>query len=127
MPKQSSKKKINLRSELVFLASIVGVILILLIASFNLNFYLAKPTEEQKKALIETRALEALKKEKAFWQGFLSNSPTYLPGWTQLANIEWQIGNKYEAFNALGKASEINPNSMLVKKLSSWFGPRSQL
>lgn len=127
MSKQSAKKEINLGSELVFLASIIAVILILLITSLNLNFYLAQPTEEEKAAFNEARKVEALKKEKAFWHGFLNNSPTYLPGWAQLANIEWQIGNETEAFSALGEANEINPNSVLVKKMSSQFGLKSQL
>lgn len=96
------------KDKLLYLATAVGLLVSLTLISFNINAYL-----NQKKVLAaETQQGEAaqLKSEASFWESFLAQNPTYLPGWLELSKIEYELGNKDYAVGALNTAKAINPN-----------------
>lgn len=96
------------KDSLIYLLSVAGILVSLILINFNIKTYL-----NQKKVLaaatFEEETIE-LKKEAFFWESFLSQNPTYLPGWLELSKIEYQLGNKDYALGALNTAKAINPN-----------------
>lgn len=103
-------KKASFKKQLVFLCSCCAVVLLLFVAGFNLENFLAGKrvlgikTQNQ----IDEQAL--LKEQKIYWEEFLAANPTYLDGWIGLANIEQKLGNLEGAKLSLDKAKAINPN-----------------
>lgn len=73
------------------------------------------------KHVYKTKANEVLAQsvdvfdEQKFWKEHLEKTPTYIPGLTELAKIEFQLGNKSVAVELLGKARSLNPNDERVR------------
>ena len=60
-----------------------------------------------------------LELKKEYWNGFLAKHPNYFPGWTELVEIELELGNQVEANIALQKAIDTNPNNPAITTLMS--------
>ncbi len=90
MPKTANKNKgsDNASKELFIY---VIFLLVLLLASINIDTYL-RPTNIDVKVL----GAETQNKEALFWQDLLSKHPGYIPGWIEIGRID--------------KANEIDPN-----------------
>lgn len=96
------------KDKLLYFLSAVGILVSLTLISLNIKTYL-----NQKKVLAvatESDKTTQLKNEASFWEGFLSQNPTYLPGWLELSKIEYELGDKDYALGALNTAKAINPN-----------------
>ncbi len=111
MPKQSAKSKF----ELKFLLSCFGVIAILFLAGFSLNNYFSKPR------VLGTETPD-FSKEILFWENIVSENPTYIDGWLELARATYELGDKNYAIGALNSAKAINPNSEKVESLAKELG-----
>lgn len=71
-----SAKKVNRRSKEYYILAILTVA-ILLLSAINLNTYLKPDTNT-------VLAAETENVEIVFWQNFLTNNPSYIPGWMDL-------------------------------------------
>lgn len=111
MPKQSAKSKL----ELKFLLSCFGVIAVLFLAGFSLNNYFSKSK------VLGTETPD-LSKEMLFWEKIVSENPTYIDGWLELARVSFELGDKDYAIGALNSAKAINPNSEKIEVLEKELG-----
>lgn len=101
--------------QFAFLLSCFGLIAILFLAGFNLNDYLSKP----KVLGAETPNFS---KEMVFWENIVSENPTYIDGWVELARASYELGDKDYAIGALNSAKAINPNSEKIEVLEKELG-----
>ncbi len=104
------------KDKLTYLLSALGILVSLILISLNIKAYLS-----QKRVLAaetQDEEISQLKKEASFWEGFLSQNPTYLPGWLELSKIEYELGDEDYALGALNTARAINPNSEKVKEFT---------
>lgn len=111
MPKQSAKNKL----ELKFLFSCFCVITVLFLAGFSLNNYFSKPR------VLGTETPDFSEKI-LFWENIVSENPTYIDGWLELAKVTYEHGDKDYAIGALNSAKAINPNSEKVESLTKELG-----
>lgn len=100
MPKQPSKKEL-LKAFFIPIA----VLVILTLATLNLQVYLSGSSQNQ--VLAETTSLE---KEGKFWEGFLSQNPTYIPGWIEYAKINLKLDNPEKVERAEKNIKNLDPN-----------------
>jgi len=70
---------------------IVFVVLLILLSILNLQS-LSKKTTQVLGMENETNNQE-LKKEKIYWEQFLSKQPTYYDGWKRMSEIEFLLGD----------------------------------
>jgi len=110
-------KRGSLKKQLIFLCSCCAVVLLLFVAGFNLESFLADKRVLGLKTQNRIDEQQLLKEQKLYWEEFLAENPTYLDGWIELANIELKLGNLEEAKLSLDKAKAIGPNSSKVKAL----------
>ena len=110
-------KRGTFKKQLIFLCSCCAVVLLLFVASFNLENFLAGKRVLGIKTQNQIYEQELLKEQKLYWEEFLAENPTYLDGWIELANIELKLGKTEEAKLSLDKAKAIGPNSSKVKDL----------
>jgi cytochrome c-type biogenesis protein CcmH/NrfG len=119
MPNKSVPKKKkcirNLKKELLYLCSCCSLIILLFLASFNIESFLSRAQVLG----AQTQKGSTLVGQARYWEDFLSKNPTYLDGWLELAQIEYELGNTNYALGALNSARAINPNSPKVKKLGN--------
>jgi len=111
MPKQSAKSK----SELKFLLSCLGIIAVLFLTGFSLSNYFSEPK------VLGTETPD-LFKEMLFWEKIVSENPTYIDGWLELAKTSYQLGDKDYAVGALNSARAISPNSEKIERLARELG-----
>lgn len=97
---------------------IISIDLLLLLTIFNLYYYL-KPQKVLGVSTLSAKETE-LASRKAYWEDLLSQSPTYLDGWLELAKIELVEGDKVKATEYLNKARDINPNSEKIKRIENY-------
>lgn len=115
MPKQPAKarKKENIfENEVAYIFVFLGVILLLLLSTFNLNLYLNK-----QKVLGSATIEPNSHTEIAFWEDFLNENENYIEGWFELAELKMDEGDISGAREALIKVEKINPNSERLMKL----------
>ena len=98
--------------QFTFLLSCFGIIITLLLAGFNINTYFA-----QQKVLGAEVGANNLIEEKLFWEGVVSENPTYFSGWLELSRITYELGEEDYAVGALNSAKAIDPNSEKIKAL----------
>jgi cytochrome c-type biogenesis protein CcmH/NrfG len=89
------------------------VLIIGVLTFFNLSLYMNK-TNLPSKVLASKDQNNVL-----IWKEFLKSHPDYIEGWIELSKIEFDKGNKSEAYEAYVKAWKINPNSQEVIQLGS--------
>ena len=114
-------KKASFKKQLIFLCSCCAVIFLLFITGFNFENFLAGKRVLGIKTQNQRYEQELLKEQKIYWKDFLTENPTYLDGWIELANIELKLENLEEAKLSLDKAKAIDPNSSKVKILEEAF------
>ena len=120
-PKKFAKKKIGLQSEIVYLCSCCAAIILLTLAGLNLDQFLVKnhvlgaTTDSQ-------RSYENLIRERAYWQDFLKETPRYIDGWLELAQINLDMNDKLAAKESYNKAHEIDPISIKLAPFKEVFG-----
>ena len=122
MPKTAGKKskRIKLKKQFVFLCSCCAVILILLISAFNFESFLTN--QKVLGAQSASSEEDLLYEQKTYWEGLVSDNPTYIDAWIELADINLKLGDIESAKFSLAKAEEINPNSTQVKELRGEIG-----
>lgn len=117
MPKQpakENKKKNSFYNELAYLLVVLGTIILLLLTTFNLDYYL-----EIQEVLGSTTVMSSPHNEIAFWEVFLYENENYVEGWLELAKLKIGEGDMYGAKQALIEVEKINPNSEELIKLKS--------
>lgn len=92
----------------------LAVIALLLLTSLNINKFLIN-----QKVLGASVDNTPLLDEKAYWQKIVSDNPSYVDGYLQLAKIEVELGNKIEAQTFINKALSLDPNSSKIPKVIS--------
>ena len=115
MPKQpakTSKKRATSKNSIFYLFVASGVILILLLTTFNLDRFL-----EKQKVLGSTTEISSSRNEIVFWEIFLRENENYLEGWYELAKLKLNDGDISGSNNALTEIKRINPNSEWLVKL----------
>ena len=97
------------KTVLTLFLSTLGIFTILTLTSAN--FSLLK-VQEVKVLGVESSP----DSERTYWQKIVNQNPTYRDGFIELARVEAEMGN-FEASNVyLGKAKEIDPNSLNLLK-----------
>jgi cytochrome c-type biogenesis protein CcmH/NrfG len=115
MPKQpakASKKKTPFKNEFSYLLVALGVIILFLLTTFNLNHYL-----KRQEVLGSTTVVSGSHNEIAFWEDFLNENENYIEGWLELAKLKIDEGDINGARQALIEVEKINPNSEKLMKL----------
>ena len=110
-------KKASFKKQLIFLCSCCAVVLLLFVAGFNLENFLAGKRVLGIKTQNQIYEQELLKEQKLYWEEFLAANPTYLDGWIELTRINISLGDNSAARIAHQKAEEINPNSEKLNDL----------
>lgn len=65
----------------------------------------------------------ALEKKYAFWQSVASTHPDYRDAFITLASLAYQLGSQDDARGWLAKAQALDPNSLLIQELATFFPP----
>lgn len=99
MPKQPAKKEFFKAFLLAF--AILGI---LALSVFNIKNYLA---EKDASVLSYSTSFE---EENEFWKDFLTENPTYVPGWIEYAKINGKLDNLDEVAKAVEKIKSLDPN-----------------
>lgn len=107
------------KNPAVFLCSCCAVVLLLFVAGFNLENFLAGKRVLGLKTQNQNYEQQLLKEQKLYWEDFLAANPTYLDGWIELANINLKLEARQEAKASLEKAKIISPNSSKIKDLEA--------
>jgi len=97
-------------------------LIIIALSMFNLAVYSYFKTPRFFGVKIQLNTQDDLISKRAFWDNFLTNYPSYLSGWVELAKVELQLENVDSAIAALDIASNIDPNSGLVINAKKEFG-----
>lgn len=111
------KVKINVKALLLHYFYCVAVIVLLTIAGANLNNYLSS-----QKVLAASIDVSPLQEEKIFWQTVVTQTPSYIDGYLQLAKVEVELGNKNEALTYLQQALSLDPNSTKIVEVQNRLG-----
>lgn len=106
------------QNPVFFLLLITSVLALLTLATFNLKTYLLERSyhlSNQSKILgkndLKTRESA---NDISFMKSVLSQNPTYLDGWIELARLEKSVGNLTDYSEAVKKITEISPNFTLI-------------
>ncbi len=120
--KKTPKKKVDLRSEIVYLCSCCAVITLLVLAGFNIDSYIQKDKVLGATTISGEETYKSLIEEKNYWQDFLNSNPEYLDGWVAMIEINLNLNDKLSAKEAYIKAREIDPNSLKIGPYIQIFG-----
>ena len=60
---------------------------------------------------------DVIQKQQYYWEGIVRTYPDYKDAYVMLATINYQLGDKNAAQNAIGKALEIDPNDKRAQEL----------
>ena len=115
MPKQpakASKKDKIVNNEVVYVLTLLGVIVLLSLATFNLHLFV-----EKQQVLGTTTVISNSHNEIGFWEVFLNENENYIEGWFELARLRLSEGNISGAREAVIMIEKINPNSEGLTKL----------
>lgn len=118
----TNNKTSKTKSNLLFLATTCGVIIVFSLTAFNLFLYSSKYSDKVSGVKKEERERHVLREDKASWEKFLKENPTYIDGWLKLAKIAHKLGDKNYAEYALSSATSIDPNSKRVRGARSELG-----
>lgn len=108
-----SKKLTRIYIYLICFTSIAIVL-----SFFNIYLFLTTNSFVQQKSTVTVTNKNLI----IYWNYFLSKNNQYLPGWIELSKLELENGNYTKALEAYKKAKLIDPNSNVVKELSTKFG-----
>jgi len=86
------------------------LVFILFVASFNIFIFLTKPTE--------INNLESTSETFEYWQGVITEYPSYKDGYLTLARLHIEKGNTQTAKLLINQARELSPNENLILPLS---------
>lgn len=92
---QSADSKKNTRGIISQLLTYVVILVVLILASYNIGVFLDK----REVLGIEDNSTVPVKDNRAFWEKFMQEHPEYIPGWIELGRID--------------KVIEIDPNYFL--------------
>lgn len=127
MPKSAKKKtlpkktkpreKVSYKFYLIHYSYCLAIIVLLTIASINLNNYL-----NSQKVLGASVDASPLQNEKNYWQDLVSKNPSYVDGYLQLAKVSVELGNTNEAQSFINKAISLDPNSTKIISVERELG-----
>ena len=115
MPKQpakAKKKKVIFINEVTYIFALLGIIILLFLATSNLHLYLKK-----QEVLGASATSPSSHSEIVFWENFLHENGNYIEGWFELAALKMSEGDTGGAREALIMIEKINPNSERLAKL----------
>jgi hypothetical protein len=119
--KKNLRRKVNFRSEFLYLCSCCAMVLLLSLAGFNINDYVVKSNVLGAKAISGEDSYRSIIEEKNYWQEFLKITPNYLDGWIELISLNLNLNDKNSAKEAFIKAREIDPNSLKLGPYQELF------
>lgn len=119
MPKSAKKKKnkVNYKEYFIHYFFCLLVILLLVLTGVNIDKFL-----NNQKVLGTSVDTTSIQEEKLYWQKIVSDNPTYIDGYLELAKVEVQLGNIQEAQNFINQALQINPNSQRIPEVKKQLG-----
>ncbi|GEM_PF-7109021 len=115
--KEKPKQKVNFQTYFIHYAYCLAIIALLSLTSVNINKYL-----ENQKVLSATIDVTPLQNEKLYWQTLISQNPSYIDAYLQLAKVEVELGNKNEASDLIAKALQLDPNSPKITSAQKALG-----
>lgn len=115
--KSKSKQKVNYTPFFLHYLYCLAIIIFLTVAGFNINKFL-----NNQKVLGTSVDITPLQNEKSYWQQIISNNPTYVDGYLQIAKVDIELGNKNEAMSFLERASNLDPNSSKIQEVKNELG-----
>lgn len=75
-----------------------------------------------KKVLGASIDTSPIQKERAYWREVVTDNPTYVDGYLQLAKVDVELGNKNEATDFIEKALSLDPNSSKITEAQRTLG-----
>lgn len=112
----------NISKFIFYYFSCCMAIFLLFLAGENLRSFLFRNQVLGAEINIQFQKNNELLQEKEYWENFVSQNPSYLPGYIKLVNINFELGDRNSAIINLIKARQINPNSEEVKSLEEVLG-----
>lgn len=109
--KKSAKKRLSLKSEILYVCSCCAVVVLMVLTTLNLKTFTGQNTVLGTSQAFSEEKLYKLNEKKAYWQSFTAVNPDYLDGWIELIRINMELGNKNQASEMFNKARIIDPNS----------------
>lgn len=122
LPKKIAKKKIGIQGEIVYLCSCCAAIILLTLIGVSLNHFLAIKQVLGTTTDFQAKNSEGLVAEKAYWQNFLKENPSYIDGWLELTQVNLTLGDRTAASESYNKAREIDPISIKLAPFKEVFG-----
>jgi hypothetical protein len=120
--KKSLKRRVGLKSGILYLCSCCAAILLLFLSGVNINSFISKNSVLGLATASGEESYKVLIGEKKYWQDFLEAHPYYLDGWIQLIGISLDLKDNFSASSAYIKAREIDPNSPMLGPYKAVFG-----
>jgi tetratricopeptide (TPR) repeat protein len=125
MPKTAkSEKRVNAKVNKVNRAKYflhytycLATILLLTLISININKAITR-----QKVLGTSINASPLQNEKSYWQKMVSDNPTYIDGYLELAKVDVELGNINEARSYIEKALSLDPNSPKITEVQKALG-----
>jgi hypothetical protein len=77
------------------------VFILLVLSAINILIFLTPPKNAKS---------DTLDDEIVYWQSVVKKTPSYREGYLKIAELEIRRGNRNEAYQALSKAQNTNPN-----------------
>ncbi len=126
MPKPAKKRKNAKASKeiketygiyFVHYVYCLGTIVLLILASYNLNNLL-----KSRNVLGASVEVNTIQDEKEYWLKVASENPTYVDAYLQLAKVEVELSNKDAARSYIDEAKKLNPNSEEIEIVGKELG-----
>ena len=117
MSASAQKEKFNYKTIFIHYFYCLAIIALLTLTSINLNKFI-----QNQKVLGASVDVTSLQNEKAYWQKLVSDNPTFVDGYLQIAKVDVELGNQNEARNYLQKAKDLNPNSTKIIEVQQELG-----
>lgn len=115
MPKVAKKK--NFKPYFLHYTYCLLTILLLILISININKAIAT-----QKVLGASINASPLQNEKSYWEKMVSDNPTYIDGYLELAKVDVELGNTSEATSYIEKALSLDPNSSKITSVQKALG-----
>ncbi len=115
--KSKSKKKENYKKYFIHYAYCLAIISLLILTGVNINKYI-----ENQKVLGAKIDISPLQEEKNYWENLITDHPTFVDAYLQLAKVEVEIGDKEKAINLIKKALTLDPNETKIIEVQEELG-----
>ncbi|CAN5295534.1 hypothetical protein BH10PAT1_BH10PAT1_7850 [soil metagenome] len=114
---KSKPKKESYKKYFIHYTYCLAIIALLSITTLNINKYL-----DSQKVLGTSIDVTPLQNERLYWQTLVSQNPTYIDGYLELAKVNVELSNKVEAEIYINKALSLDPNSLKIIEVKNKLG-----